>query len=133
MTVSRDMSDEAPTKVATQRFVDNITSITPGALEGGLNAIDRHPMKDEVLAAGSDGSVKLYKMYRDQARKIGDDFNLIRAYPSLPGRVMSVAFSADGEKVAACSSLDGAGTVMVAQTADAKQLLRIDVPESGLY
>jgi WD40 repeat protein len=46
---------------------------------------------------------------------------------------MSVAFSADGERVAACSSLDGGGSVMVALTADAKQLLKIDVPESGLY
>lgn len=132
VTVSRDMSMKLY-EVGTQRFVDNITSITPGALKGGLNAVDRHPAKDEVLAAGSDGSVKMYKMYRDQARKIGDDFNLIRAFPSLPGRVMSVAFSADGEKVAACSSLDGGGAVMVAQTGDAKQLLKLDVPESALY
>jgi WD40 repeat protein len=132
VTVGRDMSMKLY-EVATQRFVDNITSITPGALKGGLNAVDRHPLRDEVLAAGSDGSVKMYKMYRDKARQIGDDFNLIRAFPSLPGRVMSVAFSASGEQVAACSSLDGGGAVMVAQTADAKQLLKLDVPESGLY
>lgn len=132
VTVGRDMSMKLH-EVATQRFVDNITSITPGALKGGLNTVDRHPMKDEVLAGGSDGSVKIYKMYRDKARQIGDDFNLIRAYPSLPGRVMSVAFSADGSKVAACSSLDGKGTIMIAQTDDAKQVAMVEVPESGLF
>jgi mono/diheme cytochrome c family protein/roadblock/LC7 domain-containing protein len=132
VTVSRDMSMKLM-HVETQRFIDNITSITPGALKGGLNRVDRHPTKDEVLAAGSDGSVKLYKMYRDRARQIGDDFNLIRAYPTLPGRVMSVAFSADGARVAACSSLDGKGTVMLAQTDDAKQLAKMEVPDSGLF
>ena len=132
VTVSRDMSMKLH-EVATQRFVDNITSITPGALKGGLNAVERHPTKDEVLAAGSDGSVKLYKMYRDKARQIGDDFNLIRAYPSLPGRVMNIAFSADGSQLAACSSLDGQGTVMIAQTDDAKQLAHVPVPASGLF
>lgn len=132
VTVSRDMSMKLH-EVATQRFVDNITSITPGALKGGLNSVDRHPTKDEVVAAGSDGSVKLYRMYREKARQIGDDFNLIRAYPSLPGRVMSVAFSADGDRIAACSSLDGKGAVMIAQTDDAKLLARVDIPESGLF
>jgi WD40 repeat protein/mono/diheme cytochrome c family protein len=132
VTVSRDMSMKLM-HVETQRFIDNITSITPGALKGGLNSVERHPTKDEVLAAGSDGSVKLYKMYRDKARQIGDDFNLIRAYPSLPGRVMCVAFSADGGKIAGCSSLDGRGQVMVAQTDDAKQLAKVDVPDSGLF
>ncbi len=132
VTVSRDMSMKLM-HIETQRFIDNITSITPGALKGGLNTVDRHPAKDEVLAGGSDGSMKVYKMYRDKARQIGDDFNLIRAYPSLPGRVMCVAFSADGALVAGCSSLDGRGQVMVAQTDDAKQVAKIDVPESGLF
>jgi WD40 repeat protein len=132
VSVSRDMSMKLM-HVETQRFIDNITSITPGALKGGLNSIDRHPAKDEVLAGGSDGSVKMYKMYRDKARQIGDDFNLIRAFPALPGRVMSVAFSADGSKVAACSSLDGKGQVLVAQTEDAKQLAKVDVGEGGLF
>jgi hypothetical protein len=38
---------------------------------------------------------------------IGDDSNLIREFPPLPGRVYSVAVSADGKRVAAGSSLDG--------------------------
>ena len=31
------------TEVATQRFIDNITSITPGALKGGLAAVAVRP------------------------------------------------------------------------------------------
>ncbi len=42
ISVGRDMTAKL-TEVATQRFVDNITSITPGALKGGLGAVARHP------------------------------------------------------------------------------------------
>src|SRR5262249_50025683 len=42
VSVSRDRSMKL-TEVATQRFVDNITSITPGALKGGLMTVARHP------------------------------------------------------------------------------------------
>jgi len=38
---------------------------------------------------------------------IGDDSNLIREFPPLPGRVCSVAISSDGKRIAAGSSLDG--------------------------
>ena len=43
VSVSRDMSMKL-TEVATQRFIDNVTSITPGALKGGLMAVDRRPV-----------------------------------------------------------------------------------------
>ena len=65
-------------KVDAQQFIDNITSITPGALKGGLISIDRHPGKDELLIGGADGTPKIYRMFRQKARKIGDDFNRIR-------------------------------------------------------
>lgn len=42
VSAGRDMSMKL-TEVATQRFVDNVTSITPGALKGGLMAVDRRP------------------------------------------------------------------------------------------
>ena len=95
------------TEVATQRFVDNITSITPGALKGGLAAVARHPQRDELVIGGSDGEPKLYRMIRQTVRVIGNDLNLIREFPALPGRVYSVAISSDGKRIAAGSSLDG--------------------------
>ena len=101
------------TEVATQRFIDNITSITPGALKGGLGTVARHPKRDEIVVGGSDGEPKVYRVFRQTVRVIGDDSNLIREFPPLPGRVTSVAVSADGKRIAAASSLDGAGEVAV--------------------
>ena len=83
MSVGRDMAAKL-TEVATQRFVDNITSITPGALKGGLSAVARHPKRDEIVIGGSDGEPKLYRVFRQTVRVIGDDSNLIREFPPCP-------------------------------------------------
>src|SRR5262249_33140638 len=70
----------------TGSFIDNITTITPGVLGGGLRGLVRRPGKDEYLTAGEDGIPKLYKMLRTTARKIGDDDKLIRNYGKRGGR-----------------------------------------------
>lgn len=132
ITVSRDMSTKL-IDFGTQRFIDNITSITPGALKGGLNSVERHPTKDELLVGGADGAPKLFKMVRDKARQIGDNSNLIREFPALPGRVYCVAFSRDGQRIAAASSLDGKGEVRVYAVADGAQVMRAEVPTGGLF
>lgn len=103
VSVSRDMSMKLCV-VKTSRLIDNITSITPGALKGGLISVDRHPKKDELLVGGSDGIPKIYRMFRQKARKIGDDYNLIRKFPALPGRIYSVRYSPDGNRVLVGSS-----------------------------
>src|SRR5262249_37328296 len=112
ISVGRDMTTKLP-EVATERFVDNIPSITPGALKGGLAAVARHPERDEVIIGGSDGEPKVYRVFRQAVRVIGDDSNLIRQMPALTGRIFSVAVSADGKRLAAGSSLDGSGEVAV--------------------
>jgi WD40 repeat protein/mono/diheme cytochrome c family protein len=132
ISVSRDMSMKL-VEVATQRFVDNITSITPGALKGGLISIERHPTKDEIVAGGSDGQPKIFKMVRTQARQIGDNANLLREFGALPGRVYGVAFSPDGNRIAAGSSSDGTGLVRVYNAADGAMLWESPVPEGGIY
>ncbi len=112
VSVGRDMTAKL-TEVATQRFMDNITSITPGALKGGMTSVDRHPLRDEILVGGADGVPKIYKMFRTTKRVIGDDANLLQELPSLEGRVWSVAFSRDARRIAAGSSLDGRGEIQV--------------------
>jgi WD40 repeat protein len=140
ISVSRDMSMKL-TEVATQRLIDNVTSITPGALKGGLAAVDRRPLKakkmskvppdtpgvppkvyDEVICGGADGTPRLYKIHRETARKIGDDDNRVRQYQPLPGRVYALAFNSDGTLFVAGSSLDGTGETRVYKVDDGKMV-----------
>ncbi len=132
VSVSRDMSMKL-TEVPTQRLVDNITSITPGALKGGLMTVDRHPAKDELLIGGSDGVPKTYQMYRTKARQIGDDFNLIRTFPELPGRIFSARYNKDGSRIIAGSSSNGKGEVRIFQSADAKPVSTLQGIKGGIF
>jgi WD40 repeat protein len=112
VSVGRDRTVKL-TEVATQRFVDNITSITPGALKGGVAAVARHPKRDEVVVGGADGTPRVYRVHRQTVRVIGDDGNLMRELPALTGRINAIAVSADGKRIVAASSLDGKGEVGV--------------------
>lgn len=112
VSVSRDMTAKL-TELETQRFIDNITSITPGALKGGIGAVVMHPTRDEIVVGGSDGVPKLYRIFRNTDRKIGDDANLLFEFPPLEGRIFSVDISKDGSRIAAGSSLDGRGAIHV--------------------
>lgn len=128
VSVSRDRSMKL-TEVETQRFIDNITSITPGALKGGLMTVSRRPLPfkyfvksppdpanhlyDELVVGGSDGVPRVYKMHREVKRVIGDDANKIREFAAMPGRINTIRCSADGSRFAAGSSLDGKGEVRV--------------------
>lgn len=132
ITVSRDMSMKL-IDVKTERFIDNLTSITPGALKGGLITIDRHPTKDELLCGGADGAPKIFKMVRTEARKIGDNANLLREFGALPGRVFAVAYNNDGTHIAAGSSSDGVGEVRVYNAADGAMHWKAEVPEGGIF
>lgn len=112
ITVSKDRTVKL-TEFATQRFIDNVTSITPGALKGGIEAIDRHPTEDAVLVGGADGVPKLYRIFRQTKRVIGDDANLIRRFPQMAGRIFDVAISRNGKQIVAVSSLNNRGQVRV--------------------
>ncbi|MCB1225791.1 MAG: DUF1549 domain-containing protein, partial [Verrucomicrobiales bacterium] len=131
----RDMSVKL-TEVKTQRFVDNITSITPGALKGGVYQLALQPQRDEVLIASSDGVPQIYRMKRETARKIGDNANLVRVFPAMDGRVFGVAFAKDGKTIASASGHQGHGSVDLSQsvydstlTPELKQVLEKRVAE----
>lgn len=112
VSVGRDMAAKL-TEVASQRFIDNITSITPGALRGGLHAVQRHPGRDDILLGGADGVPQVYRMHRLTKRVIGDNASLIRRWPAMPGRVFGLAWRPDGRAFAAVSSQGGQGMVRV--------------------
>jgi WD40 repeat protein/mono/diheme cytochrome c family protein len=115
ITVSRDMSMKLVI-VESGQFVDNITSITPGALKGGLVVVERHPSREEVLTGGADGEPKLYQIYRTKPRVIGDDFNRIRGYEALPGRIFSLQFNKDGSRFVVGASTATGGTARIYNT-----------------
>ncbi|MEY3457093.1 MAG: hypothetical protein RL215_250 [Planctomycetota bacterium] len=117
ISVSRDRSMKL-TIVANGQFVDNITSITPGALKGGLADVLRLPTAEEVLAGGADGEPRLYRIFRERARQIGDDFNLIRAFPRLEGRVTDIDLSPSGARFIAGASTAVSGSARLYTTAD---------------
>jgi WD40 repeat protein len=152
VSVSRDRTAKL-TEVATQRFIDNVTSITPGALKGGLGTVALRPFKekkmmkpkdisvgevtekiyDELLFGGSDGTPRLYKMHRETKRVIGDDANKIREFEAMPGRVESVAFSRDGKQFAAASTLAGKGEVRVYSVDDGKKIATFEGQKGGVF
>jgi WD40 repeat protein/mono/diheme cytochrome c family protein len=141
------------TEVATQRFIDNVTSITPGALKGGLQvglvrpgkekkmvkassiavASTEEKVYEEVLIGGADGMPRLYKMHRETKRVIGDDANKVREYPALAGRIYAMAFAPDGKIFAAGSSLDGAGVLRVVNAEDGKQVSQAEGQVGAIY
>lgn len=108
----RDMTVKL-TEVATERFVDNVTSITPGALKGGVSALAMHTVLDQVLVGGADGVPKIYRIFRETERKIGDDANLVRAFPQMPGRIFGLSISRDGRLFAVVATLDGKSRLRV--------------------
>ena len=112
VSVGRDMTVKL-TEVATQRFIDNVTSITPGALKGGIQAVVRHPKLDHLVAGGSDGIPKVYRIFREAKRVIGDDANHVFDLFPMAGRVFSARTSLDGKRIVCGSALDGAGEIMV--------------------
>jgi WD40 repeat protein/mono/diheme cytochrome c family protein len=106
----RDMTAKL-TEFETQRFVDNITSITPGALRGGMHALARNPNKDEILIGGADGIPQIYRIVRETIRRIGDNGNLIRKFPAMEGRIFGVDYAPDGKSIVCGSAYHGKGAV----------------------
>ena len=112
ISVSRDMTAKL-TELKTERLIDNITSITPKALSGGISSVVSHPTRDEIVVGGADGVPKLYRIFRNTARKIGDDANLLFEFPPLEGRIFAVDISKDAKRIAAGSSLNGKGAIHI--------------------
>ncbi|MDP6930215.1 MAG: c-type cytochrome domain-containing protein [Planctomycetota bacterium] len=131
VSVSRDRSMKL-VLVKEEQFIDNITSITPGVLRGGLISVDRHPTKDELLIGGADGQPKLFRMYREKKRKIGDNYNRLRVFEKMPGRVFAVEFRADGKQMVAASSHRAGGVVRVCDVENGKTLWTREM-SGGIY
>jgi hypothetical protein len=130
--VSRDKTVKQ-TDVATERFVGNITTHTPGVLSGGQNSIDVHPKRNELLVGGADGKPKLFRQDVKAAPAGGGNPNQIREFGAMPGRVFGVCFSKDGMLGFAGSSLNGSGEVRAFQIDSGKEMWKVEVKETGIF
>ena len=92
ISVGRDMTAKL-TVFADSRFIDNITSLTPKVLKGGIAAIDRHPSHEHILVGGADGTPRLFRNFRQTKRVIGDKANLLREFTEKHGRLYAVRFN----------------------------------------
>ncbi|MCH2107605.1 MAG: hypothetical protein MK291_13310, partial [Planctomycetes bacterium] len=131
LSVGRDRSLKL-VKVETQQFIDNVTSITPGALRGGLLSVRRHPSEEQVLVGGADGTPQLFRIFREKKRVIGDNYNLIRTFESVQGRIYDLAWSPDGASFVAASSTGKSGTLRAYKAEDGALLWEHDLP-AGLF
>jgi len=85
------------------------------------------------LIGGSDGEPKLYKMIRTQVRVIGDDFNKLRGYQAMAGRIFALDFNSDGSKFVAGASTGGTGTARIYSTEDGKLLHELPGHARGVF
>jgi len=65
---SRDMSVKL-TEIATQRLIDNVTSITPVHSKGACRPSTGHPKFNIFVAGGSDGLPRVYRVFRETVGK----------------------------------------------------------------
>ena len=99
------------------QFIDDINASNKGY--GGINAIARHPAADQVLSGGIDRTPRLYKIYRERRRDVGNtDFNLVRAYEAQTGSINALAFDKEGKRFAVGSA---GGEVRVYDAASGKR------------
>ena len=116
-------------EVDTGAFVDDINSSNKGY--GEINTIARHPHEDQVLSAGEDRIPRLYKIFREIRRDVGNtDFNLIRAYEAQSGSIEGVAFSADGSRIAIGSA---GGEARIYNVADGTRLATMQGDTVGVF
>ena len=116
-------------EVDTGSFVDDINSSNKGY--GEINTIARHPTEDQVLSAGEDRIPRLYKIFREIRRDVGNtDFNLIQAYEAQSGSIEGVAFSADGSRFATGSA---GGEARIYNVADGKRLASMQGDTVGVF
>ena len=85
-----------------------------------------------MLVGGADGTPQVFRIFREKKRVIGDNYNLIRAYEKMPGRIYDLAWSPGGNTLVAVSSTGKGGFISAYKTQDAAPIWSHEF-EAGLF
>jgi len=124
VSVGRDRSAKL-TDTASGAFQENVN-----LLRGELTAIARHPGKEIVVIGGDDRVPYIYMMDRPKNMKIADDTTLLRKLPRQDGAIASLAWSADGKKIAVAGA---AAEVNVYDAESGERLAECKGHKAGIY
>ena len=111
------------------QFIDDINASNKGY--GGVNAVARRPGFDQVLSGGMDRVPRLYRIFRERTRDVGNtDFNLARAYEAQGGMIYALGFSRDGSRLAVGSA---GGEARAYETGSGKRLSAFQADSSAAF
>jgi Tol biopolymer transport system component len=106
-------------------FLENVN-----LLRDILYAIARHPRRDYVLIGGEDRVPYLYTMDRPRALKIADDSTLVRKFEEQQGRILALAFSPDGSRIAVGGL---SGEIPVYNTESGERVATCKADQAGVF
>ena len=117
------------TEVKSGSFIDDINASNKGL--GPIHTIARHPKLDQVLSGGKDRVPRLYRIFRQKRRDVGNtDFNLIRAFERQSDVINAVAFSPDGSQIAVGAV---GGEVRIYKVADGSRIMTLDADSTAVF
>lgn len=119
VTTSRDRAIKS-VEMETHNFIDDINY---QVYNGGYFAVARNPKTDEVAAAGEEGLIRYYSIYKVKPRTMNrEDYNLLKTFEKQDGPVFTLAFSPDGSMLAAGGQTSD---VRIYKTADASKVVSL--------
>jgi hypothetical protein len=127
VSVSRDKAVKL-IDVATGRLIDDVSKP-----RDPMTTLARHPREDLMVCGDEKGAVRVYKMIPRAGRlKEGDDKEegLIRELERLSGSVQSLAYSSDGEWIAAAGL---GGDAKIYKAADGKRGVTLKTSGAPLF
>ena len=117
------------TELKSGSFIDDINASNKGL--GAIHAFARHPKLDQVLSGGADRIPRLYRIFRQKRRDVGNtDFNLIRAFERQSDVINAVAFSPDGSQIAVGAV---GGEVRIYKVADGSLIMTLDADSTAVF
>ena len=117
------------TEVKSGSFVDDINASNKGS--GPIHKIARHPKLDQVLSGGEDRIPRLYRIFRQKRRDVGNtDFNLIRAFERQSDVINAVAFNPDGSQIAVGTV---GGEVRIYKVADGNRIATLGADSTAVF